>query len=206
MRWLTSLLLIPLLVPAGAAAGNVTRVTLPGPDRFELQAELPIQRGELLPILETPCHVRQWMPGIETLTILERPSATQTLVYMARRAPWPLSGRDAVTLFERHPGDPLVLTMTGIPDAWPDQPGHVRVPYTEGSWTLYARGGSTRVIYRQQVDPGGGIPQWLADRLAPGQMEAALAALEHYVRDLQRTDCTATEPDAGQPGGSPGRH
>lgn len=180
-----------LLMPLWAGANGVTRMALPGPDRFELTAELPISLRALLPVLEQPCHVRQWMPGIETLRILERQSDTRTLVYMARKAPWPLSGRDAVTLFERHAGDPVVLTMSGQPDAWPDQPGHVRVPYTEGSWTLYAKGPTTRVVYRQQVDPGGGIPQWLADRLAPGQMEAALAALEAYVRDPHRTDCAA---------------
>ena len=190
MRWLTKgILLLWLASMAGAA--EVMRTPLPGPDRFALEAELPVPLHQLLPILEAPCHVRQWMPGIKTLTILDRPSATQTLVYMARKAPWPLSGRDAVTLFERHPGDPLVLSMSGQPDAWPDQPGLVRVPYTEGSWTLHDEGNTTRVVYQQQVAPGGGIPQWLADRLAPGQMEAALAALEAYVRDPQRTDCTA---------------
>ncbi|MGB2246047.1 MAG: START domain-containing protein [Alcanivorax sediminis] len=191
MRWLRCGLALLWWLPASVLAEGVMRTPLPGPDRFELQAALPVPLAELLPILERPCHVRQWMPGIETLTVLERPSATQTLVYMARKAPWPLSGRDAVTLFERHPGEPLVLTMSGKPDAWPDQPGHVRVPYTEGSWTLQAQGDITRVVYRQQVDPGGGIPQWLADRLAPGQMEAALAALEAYVRDPQRTGCPA---------------
>lgn len=185
------LVVVLLLLPLLSVADRVSRTALPGPDRFELEAELPIPLTQLVPILEQPCHVLQWMPGIETLKILERPSKTQTLVYMARKAPWPLSGRDAVTLFERHPGDPLVLTMSGNPAAYPDQPGHVRVPYTEGSWTLHGQGSSTRVLYRQQVDPGGGIPQWLADRLAPGQMEAALAALETYVRDPHRTDCTA---------------
>lgn len=180
-----------LVMPLPAMAAGVTRTSLPGPDRFTLQAVLPISLKQLLPILEQPCHVRQWMPGIKTLTILDTPSATQTLVYMARKAPWPLAGRDAVTLFERHTGDPLVLTMSGNPAAYPEQPGYVRVPYTEGSWTLHDQGDSTDVIYQQQVDPGGGIPQWLADQLAPGQMEAALAALEHYVRDPQRTDCTA---------------
>lgn len=201
MRWRGRVLLVSLLASFGAwaqAAHPVTRTAMPGPDQFELRAELPVALAELLPLLEQPCHVRQWMPGVDTLTILERPSPTRTLVYMARSAPWPLSGRDAVTLFERHSGDPVVLTMKGKPDAWPEQPDHVRVPFTEGSWSLQAQPemGRTRVVYRQRVNPGGGIPQWLADRLAPGQMEAALAALENYVRDPQRTDCPAAEPAA----------
>lgn len=201
MRWRCSFLRISLLLCLGTsvqASGPVTRTVMPGPDQFELQAVLPVERAALLPLLEQPCHVRQWMPAVETLTILERPSATRTLVYMARQAPWPLQGRDAVTLFERHPGNPVVLTMQGRPKAWPEQPGHVRVPFTEGSWSLQALPGTnrTRVVYRQRVNPGGGIPQWLADRLAPGQMEAALAALENYVRDPQRTDCTAAQPAA----------
>ena len=204
MRWITSSVLMLLWLPSLVAAESVVRTSLPGPDRFELQTALPIPRSQLLPILEAPCHVRQWMPGIETLSILDRPTATQTLVYMARKAPWPLSGRDAVTLFERHPGEPLVLTMSGQPEAWPEQPGHVRVPYTEGSWTLHDEGSTTRVVYQQQVDPGGGIPQWLADRLAPGQMEAALTALESYVRDPHRKDCTAADAPVGT--GGAGEH
>ncbi|WP_290536956.1 START domain-containing protein [Alcanivorax sp.] len=203
MRWKPNLLL-PLLLGLGliARADTVSRTSMPGPDCFELQAELPIPLDVLLPILEVPCHVRQWMPGLEALTVLDRPSDTQTLIYMARRAPWPLSGRDAVILFERHPGNPVKLTMSGRPDAWPEQPGHVRVTYTEGSWTLRPQdhNGGTRVVYRQRVDPGGGIPQWLADRLAPGQMEAALVALEAYVRNPQRSDCSAAQsaPDRAE--------
>ena len=154
MRWRGSALLISLLagmVSSAQAAGPVTRTAMPGPDQFELRAVLPVDRTVLLPLLEQPCHVRQWMPAVETLTILERPSSTQTLVHMARSAPWPLSGRDAVTLFERHPGDPVVLTMQGKPDAWPEQPGYVRVPFTEGSWSLQVQPetGSTGVVYRQ---------------------------------------------------------
>ena len=143
MRWPHNLLLISLLSVAGLsaqAADPVTRTAMPGPDQFELRAVLPVSLDALLPVLEQPCHVRQWMPGVETLTILKRPSATQTLVYMARQAPWPLSGRDAVTLFERHPGEPVVLTMQGEPEAWPRQPGHASTVYrrqldlADGAW------------------------------------------------------------------------
>lgn len=197
MRWPASVLLLtlPLLCLA-----DLERTVMPGPDRFSLRALLPVSRQQLLPLLERPCHVRQWMPGLDRLRLLSHPSPGQSLVYMSQPAPWPLLGRDAVTLFERRDGEPVMILMTGQPDAYPLQPGYVRMPVIEGRWSLWARGDTTLVEYQQRVDPGGNLPQWLADRLAPARMRAALEALDNYARDPNPAACDAGGPDATGPG------
>ncbi|EKF73650.1 phosphatidylcholine transfer protein [Alcanivorax hongdengensis A-11-3] len=196
MRWLASVVLL-LAMPAWAA---VTRTALPGPDRFTLEATLPVSRAALLPMLEQPCQVRQWMPHLRDIRILHRLGPDQTLVYMAREGSWPVSNRDAITLFRRQAGEPLVLTMEGQPDVLPARPGYVRMPYIKGSWTLYDQGRRTRVVYRQRLDPGGSLPQWLADSVAGNHIEETLKALEHYVRDPHPDACAVDRPADGGTG------
>ena len=195
MRWPASLLLF-LLCPMSWA--SVSRTSLPGPDRFRAQASLPISVQQLLPILQQPCQVRRWMPGVAQVRIIDRQSPARTLVYMARSAPWPLQNRDAVTLFVSQPGDPWVITMIGQPHALPLRPGYVRMPIIEGRWSLRAGDGATLVEYQQRVDPGGDLPQWLADRLAPSQIRRTLEALQAYVRHPHPAACPADDAaDAG---------
>ncbi|MDX1803679.1 MAG: START domain-containing protein [Alcanivorax sp.] len=197
MRWLISL---PLCLLTAVALAGITRTPLPWPDRFTARTTLPLTVEKLLPILQQPCQVRRWMPGVQQVRILAHPGAGQTRVYMARSAPWPLQNRDAVTLFSSQPGDPWVITMQGQPAALPPRPGYVRMPLIEGRWSLQASAGATLVEYRQRLDPGGDLPQWLADRLAPSQIHRTLEALQDYVRHPHPAACPADHAAAAGSG------
>ena len=208
-------ILLPITaIPAGAGPTNdadtrVTRAQQAGPDMVHATAVLPIRTHDLLAVLEQPCHVRQWMPDLEMLTLLTQ-QGEQSLVYMRMRAPWPMRSRDAVTRFTRHQADDgtVTLTMQGDSDAIARVPGVVRMPFIAGQWRLIAEETPedtpegkplTRVDYQQRVDPGGGVPQWLADRAAVRHVGATLAALEAYVeRGPDDSDCEAAgQSDTG---------
>ncbi len=182
-------------VPALASEmAEPERERLDGPDRIHAQMRLPLGAGQLLTLLETPCHVRQWMPDLEEIRILEQPAPGQTLVYMATRTPWPLAPRDAVTLFRRESEDPVTLTMEARPRAMPERSGHVRIPFTEGRWLLRPDHGHTMLGYEQRVDPGGRLPQWAADRAAVDRVATTMENLRDYVETILDT------VPAGMPG------
>lgn len=182
-----------------ALPDTVSRETRNGPDRLHARLTLPVAPATAMNILEQPCHVRRWMPGLTALEVVARPAPGKTLVYMAHAGRWPVMPRDAVTLFERpvpasDQQDTIELTMQARPEALPAQPGHVRIPFIEGRWTLRSSANGTRLDYQQRVDPGGRLPQALADRAALRHVGNTMEALKDYVANLADDTCTRAAP------------
>ena len=139
--------------------------------------------------------MRQWMPDLIEVRIIDHPAPGQTLVYMATAAPWPFQPRDAVTRFERHAGNPLTITLQGKPDALPRREGFIRIPASSGQWRLLSEGNQTLVTYRLRVDPGGRIPQWLADSASQRRARAAMEALKEYAESPAANRCLPDQSD-----------
>ncbi|MFO7704629.1 MAG: START domain-containing protein [Halopseudomonas sp.] len=171
-------------------AVDVERVPRQGPDeiRATVLVKAPVTR--VLTLLEQPCHLRQWVPKLRSLTILARPVENQALVYMATDLGWPMLPRDSVTLFTRSEGPPVTLTMQSRPDSLPAVTGYQRIPFSEGSWTLHDEPpDTTRVDYVQRVEPGGRVSQWLSDRIGMTEVAELLQALRDYAGSSQSTTC-----------------
>ncbi|MBQ0742561.1 MAG: hypothetical protein KBT85_04605 [Pseudomonas sp.] len=198
---LTTLLLLASLMlslPGRALAVEVERVTRDGPDELRATVLLAAPEARVLALLEQPCHLLEWVPKLRSLTILEKPGENQTLVYMATELGWPMSLRDSVTLFTRSDGPPVTLTMQSRPDSVPAVDGYQRIPFSEGSWTLYAeQADTTRVDYVQRVEPGGQVSQWLSDRIGMAEVADLLQALRDYAAGSQSNTCVDDTSDPG---------
>lgn len=165
----------------------------------DARARIRAPADTVLDALEQPCHVRQWMPDLIEVRILDRPAPQVTRVYMASRTPWPFQPRDAITRFERQAGNPVLITLQGEPDALPPRDGFIRIPASSGEWRLLSEGNQTLVTYRLRVDPGGRIPQWLADSASQRRARAAMEALKNYAESPAVNHCLPDEP--GRPRG-----
>lgn len=171
-------------------AVEVERISRDGPDEVRATVSVAAPVARVLTLLEQPCHLLQWVPKLRSLTILARPGEDQTLVYMATELGWPMDLRDSVTLFTRSEGPPVTLTMQSRPDSMPAVNGYQRIPFSEGSWTLYVElPDSTRVDYVQRVAPGGQVSQWLSDRIGMTEVAELLQALRDYAVDSQSNTC-----------------
>lgn len=173
-----------------AVAVEVERVARQGPDEIHATVLVSASVKQVLTVLEDPCHLRRWVPKLESLKILARPQENQTLVYMATDPAWPMSPRDSVTLFTRHQGPPITLEMQSRPNTVPEKAGYHRIPFSEGRWTLRSElSGTTRVDYVQRIEPGGQMPQWLSDRMGVSHATELLNALKNYAGGTDTGSC-----------------
>ncbi|WP_178091388.1 START domain-containing protein [Halopseudomonas laoshanensis] len=181
-------------------AVEVERVSRDGPDEIRATVSVAAPVTRVLTLLEQPCHLLQWVPKVRSLTVLARPGENLTLVYMATDLGWPMQLRDSVTLFTRSEGPPVTLTMQSRPDSVPAVDGYQRIPFSEGSWTLYAeQADTTRVEYVQRVEPGGQVSQWLSDRVGVTEVAELLQALRDYAAGSRSITCGDDTSDPGLP-------
>ena len=107
------------------------------------------------------------VPTSKSSKLLKKVSENEFIYYVATKAPWPVSDRDGVYSmnFSQDPNTKTVKIKVGnIPDFYPVQDDHIRVPASEGLWQFKPLGnGKVEIIYESVADAGGSIPAWLAN-------------------------------------------
>lgn len=120
-------------------------------------------------IMDDYSFVASWMHMVSTIDGIARTSPSDRLVYVTTRLPWPVNNRDVVL----HVGlqqDPvsyaLSMPMHSVDNVKPPQKGYVRMPKMQ-SYFLFEplEPGKVRVTLQVIVDPGGYIPDWMANLL-----------------------------------------
>jgi START domain len=150
---------------------KVWRLEIPG-------VELPGFRGES--VIEAPAeriveelkqveHHTEWMHNCAASEVIKRFDDEHAIIYNRTDTPWPVWDRDAVldTQFTRSDGLITLSFKDTDPKlrALPDKV--VRMPRLQGSYKLWTLApGKTRVRYTVEVDIGGSVPHWLAERVA----------------------------------------
>ena len=120
----------------------------------------------LTAILKDYSDHKNWGGGISESTILNQSGENEFHVYFRNPAPWPVSDRDIITHFEWENWEDGVtnIKMTAAPDYIPHKNGIVRITYMNGYWRLTPMGdGRVLITTGAHADPGGSIPDWLAN-------------------------------------------
>jgi hypothetical protein len=109
----------------------------------------------------------KWMHQCEKFEVVEQIDPLSAVVYFINGAPWPVSDRDAV-ISSSMSQDPetLVVTInvTALPDRLPEDDDYVRIPRMAGFWSFTpADNGQILVRYQVHAEPGGSLPDWLAN-------------------------------------------
>lgn len=203
MIWKLSMMrtwvLLTLLIGNTARAAEVTveRESLPGPDRIRAETSVRAGTDRILAALETPCAVQSWLPGADELEVLER-DASRTRVRMYTRFPWPWRDRVAHLLFVRHE-EPERIRITMKAQPWQAHVDAVVVTQSTARWTLIPEGKTTRLRYQQRFNPGGTVPQWLADSLSESRVADALENLSALVENRRTlADCDWADAPTGR--------
>lgn len=93
-------------------------------------------------------------------------SETAQIHYLHLDAPWPVTDRDATFLLEYEylpETESVFIQADIINDKYPEQDGLIRLTKGIGTWTFTKAGDKTDLIYRFHGEPGGNIPDWLAN-------------------------------------------
>lgn len=111
----------------------------------------------------------KWMYKCAESKLLKRVSETEYYVYTVTDAPWPVSDRDLIAKVnaEKKADGTVALTLSGVKDYIAEKPGKVRVPRFNGLWQVSPKAnGVVEVIYQLESDPGGSLPDWVANATA----------------------------------------
>ena len=124
--------------------------------------------AKLIAILTNVSHFSDWIYNTRTSKLLRQNTPLDFIYYSETHLPWPLSNRDAV-IHVRIKTDslPRFLTLSGAeePNFFPKIQGRVRVTHYKASWKVTMPTAQTiRISYFLELDPGGSIPAWIANK------------------------------------------
>ncbi|WP_133470418.1 START domain-containing protein [Paraglaciecola marina] len=108
----------------------------------------------------------EWIHNCIKVEILEKVSATESLVNTFFGAPWPVKDRDMVTYSTiSYIEDSVIIELTDKSSLIPAHPKFVRMKNMQGTWkaTPISKG-VTEISYQGGGDPGGKLPAFLANR------------------------------------------
>lgn len=138
-----------------------------GIDAFKAEMETTgsIEKADY--ILRNLDQFKDIFPDTKELEIIERPSKNVLIQYSQTAAPWPADDRDGIfeITFLPNPENGGIHTKArALPNHLPKKSGIVRVEKSNSSWKVYPTSkGKIKVIYEVQAEPGGNIPDWLAN-------------------------------------------
>lgn len=112
---------------------------------------------------------RDWMDRIRVSRILKKVSSDEFYVYYEVTAPWPAFDRDIAVRYRvvSLPNGGFRMEAAAQPDYVPKMENMVRVPVAESTWEFVPKGDNqVEVIFINHSDPGGAIPDWMANMVA----------------------------------------
>lgn len=136
-------------------------------DAFKAETMMNAKLDRLVTVLQEVSEFPNWMPDCTEAELYEIDGDKQ-YHYTLTDAPFPVSDRDAIAVFEyTKEGDNVKVLVKGLPDYKPAKEDIVRIPELDGYWLLEpAESGKTRVTYQLHASPGGSVPAWLANATA----------------------------------------
>ncbi len=112
---------------------------------------------------------KEWMDKVSTSEVLENVSNTEFIAYYVANAPWPASDRDIVVHYtiDASSATQKIIQVREESNYLPEKDGFVRVPMTNSTWTITDNGdGTVSVVYETVSEPGGSVPDWMANSAA----------------------------------------
>ena len=140
-------------------------------------------------------HFEDWVAYTLEARLLER-SDERVLYYLKNSAPWPVRPRDMI--YELSPrfddSGALHISMLGLPEHLPEEPGVVRMDSVEGEWLFVPEAAEVSVQLTIHVQPGRRVPKFLANRRLAQSVGRTLAGLARNFPCATSRDAVAPAP------------
>ncbi|MEF1288444.1 START domain-containing protein [Vibrio sp. M260118] len=156
----------------------------------EIRARMftPTSYSAFLTLLEDSDNVPNWIDNVSLSRVIKQISPTENIVYTQFSAPWPAKDRDMVT-YSQYSFDEIGFTLN-IKDAaapsLPEQEGYIRIRSVQATWTLQKlTNGYSLIEYVAFADPGGDLPDWLANKLAKESARSTFEGLREQLPNYQ---------------------
>lgn len=161
---------------------RVERRDYPGSALHEVRGRIRLKASlnALMALLKDAATNQQWVYRSGGARILQEEGYARAYVYGVIDAPWPMQDRDTVVRFDyrQASGGDITISITNAPDYLPQSQAYVRVPDFGGFWHLQRQQeGWVEVTYQVRGDPGGWIPEWVANYAAVTSVTRTLQAM-----------------------------
>ncbi len=137
---------------------------------------------QLVAFVEDVAAFEQWIPDTAEARLLERPTPRTQIYYIRTSMPWPVKDRDMIYRLSETADSPVIAKISvgieGMPDYLPVDPRAVRMRGVSGRWSFVQAGGRTQINLDMHIEPGGGVPNWLARQRIVGTPTKMLTNLK----------------------------
>jgi hypothetical protein len=139
---------------------------------------------QLVAFVEDVAAFEQWIPDTAEARLLERPTPRTQVYYIRTSMPWPVKDRDMIYRLSEIADPPVIAKISvgieGMPDYLPVDPRAVRMSGVSGRWSFVQAGGRTQINLDKHIEPGGGVPSWLARQRIVGTPTKMLSNLKRH--------------------------
>jgi hypothetical protein len=153
---------------------------------FRGETVIPASADSIVSVLKRVEQHTQWMHRCSESSIIQRFDDEHVVIYNRTDTPWPVWDRDAILdTFFTHSSDDRLITLTfkntdPTRRALPDNV--VRMPRLVGFYKMWRLGPEqTKVVYQVEVDIGGSVPRFIAERVARDMPYETLSRLRARV-------------------------
>jgi hypothetical protein len=151
---------------------------------------------QLVAFVEDVAAFDRWIPDTAEARLLDRPTPRTQIYYIRTSMPWPVKDRDMIyrlseTAVSGHgwPDDSsltaaISVAIEGLPDYLPIDDRAKRMKGVSGRWKFDQTGDRTHIDLDMHIEPGGGVPAWLARQRIVGTPTRMLANLKEHFETL----------------------
>jgi ribosome-associated toxin RatA of RatAB toxin-antitoxin module len=134
---------------------------------FKAVTVLSSSMQDIISLFQDVEHYPEWMDKVDKAELIEQESDSVHIHYLVYGAPFPVSDRDAIYKYSykaRQENDGIIVIIECLPDLRSEE-NHVRIRKASGYWSLTpVQKDSVGITFMLHMEPGGGIPSWLANK------------------------------------------
>ena len=157
---------------------------------IEINASVLVKNAkasDFMALLSDTDNAANWLENVKSVTLMERLSPSETLVYTHFNSPWPVSDRDLVSYscyraLDEHKSE---LQIKSQPYAKAEVSGVVRIKDLTAYWRLEQQQSNLLVSHQAYADPSGSIPHWLSNKVSLKSVYKTLQALREQLTNNQ---------------------
>ena len=138
---------------------------------FKATSTIDANPDQILEVLFDIKNYSEWVANCRATTILRKDSETRVYFYLEIDAPFPVADRDLVQSAELSKINIYTteLIISNHPDMIESKKGMVRMPKSDGKWTIKMIDDSRSFVQLEMMnDPGGSLPNWLVNAMITG--------------------------------------